>query len=284
MKNEKIISLDEQQKSEIEKLIKELQEHKNKYYMFDSFVKTCNDALSVAHALLNNDYKTFRKYALKYTTHTAQKMKGLQSLSTYKKTSNICNFLSQHDGICKKCYAEKSIKLYQSTLKPSLIYNTLLLKYVDIDNSQIPYINDRFFRFESFSDLQSAKHLHNLIKVCNKNKSTIFALWTKAGYTLKNMLNDEGIKKLPSNLNIIISEFYINKKTDRQYLENLQTVLYPSQAVTGKYTNCLKCFVVFDDENARKDSNMYLCKNKCIDCLKCYKKSKQIIYIAEKLH
>ena len=98
------------------------------------------------------------------------------------------------------------------------------------------------------------------------------------------MMKSESIQKLPSNLNIVISEFYINKKTDLQYLESLQTCLYPGQAVTGKYTNALKSFSVFDDEKIRNNSNMYLCKNKCIDCLKCYRKTKNIIYIAEKLH
>lgn len=282
MKNN--ICLDEFQKQEIENLKKELIEHKKIYGEFKSFIKVCDDALTVADSLLNNDYKTFIRYSLKYTNHTAEKMRGLQSLSTYKKTSNICNFLSLHGGICAKCYAEKSIKLYKSTLQPTLIYNTLLLKYIDLSPVQIPYINSKYFRFESFSDLQSSKHFYNLIQVCKKNKNTVFTLWSKAGYQLVNFMQDQKIKKLPSNLNIVISEFYINKKTDLEYLKNLQTCLYPAQAITGNYSNALKCFVVFDDEKKRSDSKMYLCKNKCIDCLKCYKKTKNILYIAEKIH
>lgn len=211
-------------------------------------------------------------------------MRGIDSLSTYKKTSSICAFLSQHDGICKKCYADKSLKLYRAALAPVLIYNTLLLKYIDIDASQIPYINSKYFRFESFSDLQSSKHFKNLLQVCKKNKNCLFTLWTKAGYTLRKMMDEEKIDKLPANLNIVISEYYINKKTDEEYLNGLQSVLYPSQAIKKNYSNCLKCFIVYDDENIRKNSGLYLCKNKCIDCLKCYKKSKKIIYIAEKIH
>ena len=283
MKN-KVILLDEFQRNEIKNLIKELEDHKQKYNCFKSFIKTCDDALKVAYALLNNDYKEFTKHQLSYTTHTAQKMKGIQSLSTYKKTSSICNFLSQHNGICKKCYAEKSISLYATTLKPALIYNTLLLKYIDITPAQIPYINDKYFRYESFSDLQGSQHFKNLMQVCKKNNNTIFTLWTKAGYTLEKMMQEQNIKKLPSNFNIIISEFYINKKTDLEYLKQLQTVLYPAQAISGNYKNSLKCFCVFDDEKKRQESKMYLCKNSCINCLKCYKKSKNILYIAEKLH
>lgn len=284
MKKEKQNLLCEADREEVIKLINELHEHKTQYAEFKSFCKTCDDALKIAYALLNNDLKEFKKHSLKYTQHTADKMRGIDSLSTYKKTSRICVYLSQHNGICKKCYAEKSIKLYKAALRPSLVYNTLLLKYIDICDAQIPYINNKFFRFESFSDLQSAKHFNNLLKVCKKNKNTIFTLWTKAGYTLKAMMDEEHIKRLPSNLNIVISEFYINKKTDLLYLEQLQTVLYPHQATNKKYTNSLKCFCVFDDEEKRKNSNMYMCKNSCINCLKCYKKSKNIIYIAEKIH
>ena len=280
----KQIVLNEQQQSEVNQLIDILQKHKIDYCMFKSFTKVCDDALSVAYALLNNDYNMFKKYSLKYTHHTAEKMQGIESLSTYKKTSNICKFMQMHDGICKKCYADKSLSLYNSSLTPVLIYNTLLLKYIDIDPQQIPYINSKYFRFESFSDLQGSKHFKNLLQICKKNKNTIFTLWTKAGKTLNTMMHDEKIQKLPCNLNIVYSEYKLNKKTDINYLQELQTCLYPQQAKKQNYTNAIKCFVVFDDENKRKDSQMYLCKNRCIDCLKCYKKSKKIIYIAEKLH
>lgn len=280
----KNIIINDGQREEIITLMDQLQQHKKEYAAFKSFTKTSEDALNIARALISNDYATFKKYQLKFTTHTAQKMKNIDSLSTYKKTSKICQFLSMHDGICKKCYAEKSINLYKASLLPTLIYNTLLLKYIDIDASQIPYINNKYFRFESFSDLQSAKHLKNLIAICKKNKNTLFTLWTKAGYTLINMMEEEKIIKLPSNLNIIISEFYINKKTDYEYLQQLQTCLYPSQAIKNKYTNALKSFSVFDDEEKQKNSNMFICKNSCANCLKCYKKSKNILYIAEMMH
>lgn len=283
MKNKNNL-IDQSQAAEILSLIEELKQHKELYKNFKSFVKVCDDALNIANALINNDFKTFKRYSLKYTTHTAEKMHGIQSLSTYKKTSQICRYLSACGGICAKCYAEKSLKLYKAALIPALIYNTLLLKYIDIDASQIPYINDRFFRFEAFSDLQSGKHFKNLIAICKKNKNTLFTLWTKAGYKLTQFIEEEKIDKLPQNLNIIISEFYINKTTDKNYLQSLQTCLYPSQAVTGKYTNALKCFIVYDDEEKRKNSGAYLCKKSCINCLKCYKKTKNILYIAEKIH
>ena len=284
MQKNKTILLDQNQRQEIENLKTELENHIKEYGCFKNFIKRSKDALKIADALLNNDYKEFKKHQLSYTTHTAEKMRGINSLSTYKKVSEICRFLSLHDGICKKCYAEKSIKLYKAALLPQLIYNTLLLKYIDIDAQQIPYTNNKYFRFESFSDLQGSKHFKNLIAICNKNKNTIFTLWTKAGYTLKKYMDTENIKKLPSNLNIIISEFYINKKTDENYIKQLQAVLYPSAAITGKYNNALKVFIVYDDPEKQRASGLYLCNNSCVSCLKCYKKSKNIIYIAEKIH
>lgn len=272
------------QAEEVRSLIKELEQHKSEYKQFKSFIATCDEALTVADALLSGNKKELKKHQLKYTNHTAQKMRGIQSLSTYKRTSDVCRYLSACGGICAKCYADKSIALYKAALLPTLIYNTLLLKYCDIDAACIPYINNKFFRFEAFSDLQGAKHFKNLLAICKKNKNTLFTLWSKCGYKLTQFMRDEKIKKLPANLNIIHSEFYINKKTDEEYIKNMMTCLYPAQAVRGNYSNYLKVFIVYDDEEKRNNSGAYLCKNSCLNCLKCYKKSKKIIYIAERLH
>lgn len=272
----KQIKLNEADLQEVEQLKKELLLHIDNYKNFKSFTKTAIDGVKVADSLINNDYETFKRFKLKYTKHTADKMRGLQSLSTYKKTSYICKYLTSCGGVCAKCYAERSLSLYETTLKPTLIYNTLLLKYIDIDLSQIDYINDKYFRFESFSDLQSAKHLKNLLTVCKKNKKTLFTIWSKAGYTLYKLMQTENIKKLPSNLNIVISEFYINKVGYTiDDLNGLQSVLNTN--------NNLKYFIVYNNDNMRLNSGFYQCQLKCIDCLKCYKKSKSIVTIAEKL-
>ena len=277
----KVFNLSGEDIKEINGLIDLLHNHILEYADFKSFIKTCKDALTVATALLNGDKKTFKKFKLKYTTHTAQKMKNINSLSTYKKTSDICKYLSAcavaSGGICARCYAEKSIKLYKSTLAPTLIYNTLLLKYTYIDNTQIDFINDKYFRFEAFSDLQSAIHFKNLITICKKNKNTIFTLWTKAGYKLIDFMKKEDIKNIPANMNIILSEFYINKSLyDINAVINLQNILHSK--------NALKVFCVYDSEEKRASSGFYLCKNSCATCLKCYEKSKAPLYIAEKLH
>ena len=81
----KNILLNPSQVDEIKKLKSILQEHKKQYASFKSFVKTCDDGIAIANALINNDYATFKKYPLKYSRHSAEKMKGIPSLSTYKK-------------------------------------------------------------------------------------------------------------------------------------------------------------------------------------------------------
>ena len=272
------IILNDDEIKEIEKLREILQNHIKEYGRFKSFCKTAKDALLMSHALLNNDYATFKKFKLIYTNHTAEKMRGIMSLSTFKKTSQICQYLSMCGGVCKKCYAEKSITFYKASLIPTLIYNTLLLKYVDIDNAQINYINDKYFRFEAFSDLQGAQHFYNLIKICKKNKETIFTLWTKAGaLTLNKFMQEKNIIKLPNNLNIVNSEFYLNQcKYNADDLVKMQSILNTK--------NALKNFIVYDDETKRAASGFYQCKNKCVNCLKCYKKTKTPVFIAEKLH
>lgn len=272
------IILSECEKNEINTLREILQSHIREYGCFKSFCKTAKNALLIAHSLLNNDYATFKKFKLIYTTHTAEKMRGIMSLSTYKKTSQICQYLSSCGGICAKCYADKSLTFYRASLIPVLIYNTLLLKYIEIDNAQINYINEKYFRFESFSDLQGAQHFYNLIKICKKNKETIFTLWTKAGANqLYKFMQKTNIKKLPINFNIVNSEFYINEcKYTADDLVKMQSILNTK--------NALKNFIVYDNDEKRAASGFYQCKNKCVNCLKCYKRAKKPVFIAEKLH
>ena len=140
----KQICLNDDDRKEIENLRDVLQKHINEYGHFKSFCTTAKNARLIAYALLNNDYTTFKRFKLIYTQHTAEKMRGIMSLSTYKKTSAICQYLSLCGGICKKCYAERSISLYKTSLLPTLIYNTLLLKYIEIDNEQINFINEKY--------------------------------------------------------------------------------------------------------------------------------------------
>lgn len=79
-------TITENEKTEILILKNELLNHAAIYGdLFKGVKKTIDEAITIADALINNDYNTFKKFKLKYTRHTAEKMEGIDSLSTYKK-------------------------------------------------------------------------------------------------------------------------------------------------------------------------------------------------------
>lgn len=227
-------------------------------------VKACEEALRLAYDLLQG--KNTQNYLLKITTHQA-KMEGIKSLSTYKKVCNTC--LAYKDDarmICHHCYADKTLKLYKQ-LAPTLIYNTLLLKFTALKPRQLPVINASYFRFEAFSDLQNAQHLQNLYKIARYNPQTRFALWTK---NLKLLLTE----KTPKNVNIIISSPMLNLPlwAFNTYSEDLRKK-------TGAKN--IKLFTVYDAKHIKSVTQN--CEAHCLTCLKCYKAKTKDIFINEKL-
>ena len=145
-----------------------------------------------------------------------------------------------------------------------MIYNTLLLKYTDLKQRQLPIINDLYFRFESFSDLQNEQHLKNLYKIAKANPKTQFALWTKnIALIIKH--------KAPKNVNLILSNAILNEQVLGQKIIDI---------VKAK-TDCkhVKVFSVFDDEHMTEQN----CAQKCITCLKCYKAKDKTSFINELL-
>lgn len=226
-------------------------------------LKVCGDALNVASAILNN--KTTKNYLLKITQHCG-KMQGINSLSTYKLVCETCLSLKNDaKTICHRCYADRQLSIYKQ-LAPSLIYNTLLLKYTKLHTRQLPVINASYFRFEAFSDLQNARHLQNLYAIAKHNPQTHFALWSK---NLKLLLQ----YKAPKNINIILSNYFLNSCIFDEY-----TAAKIKQLAGAKH---VKIFTVYDKKHITSVSQN--CEKKCITCLKCYKKSDPIMFVNELL-
>lgn len=255
--------MDQLQITEIKKLIDELNNiallNNNNYRVLNA----CKDALDVAYDLLEN--KNTSKYQLKITTHSG-KMQNIRSLSTYKLVCDTCMSLKDNKkAICNKCYADKQLAMYKQ-LAPCLIYNTLLLKYTKLSTRQLPIINDLYFRFEAFSDLQNAQHLENLYKIAKYNKNCHFALWTKNIKLIKQF-------KTPANVNIIISNYFINACIFDEY------TAAQIKATTGAKN--IKVFTVYDKKHITSVSQN--CAKKCITCLKCYKKHDVTMFINELL-
>ena len=207
--------------------------------------------------------KNTERFLLKITKHKG-KMEGIQSLSTYKLVCNTCLSLKDNTKlICNKCYVDKAFMRYPQ-LSMAMIYNTLLLKYTDLKQRQLPIINDLYFRFESFSDLQNEQHLKNLYKIAKANPKTQFALWTKnIALIIKH--------KAPKNVNLILSNAILNEQVLGQKIIDI---------VKAK-TDCkhVKVFSVFDDEHMTEQN----CAQKCITCLKCYKAKDKTSFINELL-
>lgn len=226
-------------------------------------VAACDDALKLAADILSN--KKTDRYFLKITTHGG-KMSGIRSLNTYKLVCDTCTKLKHiKNSICFKCYADKQLTIYKQ-LAPALIYNTLLLKYTKLTTRQIPVLNDVYFRFESFSDLQNAQHLENIYKIARMNPRTNFALWTKnISLILK--------YKAPRNVNLILSSVFLNACILSD--ASIDSI----KRKTG--ARVVKLFTVYDDKHATAAG--INCAKKCLNCLKCYKKSDKTIFINELL-
>lgn len=255
--------LEKKEKAEINLLIDTLNNTALTYNNNYIVLNACKDALKLAYDLLNN--KSTQNYLLKITTHTG-KMTGIKSLSTYKLVCDTCLALKDNKKtICNKCYADKTLNIYKQ-LTPTLIYNTLLLKYTTLKNRQLPIINASYFRFEAFSDLQNLTHLKNLYKIARYNKACRFALWTK---NIKLIMNE----KAPRNVNIVISSPFLN-------VPLAFNTLYKTIKEKTNAKN-IKLFTVYDDTHIIQAGQN--CNKKCITCLKCYKNNDKDIFINEKL-
>lgn len=252
--------MDQLQRIEINSLIDELITIKQENSKNNICVSACDDALMLANTIKQE--KDTSNFLLKITTHSG-KMQGIRSISTYKLVCDTCLSLKDNKKtICNKCYANKQLTLYKQ-LTPCLIYNTLLLKYTKLCRRQLPVINDLYFRYEAFSDLQNLQHLQNLYAIARYNKNTQFTIWSK-NYKLLTQV------KAPKNINIVLSSYYVNT------LQPCCDVIIKAIKEKSGCKN-IKFFTVYDKQHA----NNINCAKSCLTCLKCYKKSDKTAFINE---
>lgn len=192
------------------------------------------------------------------------KMSGMMSLSTSCSQNKYCKaYAKDPNKVCSKCYAQRQMKMYKN-LDECLTRNYRLLSNKILEEDELPLINAAYFRFEAFGDIGNETQLINYMNICNKNKDTNFALWTKNPFIIERVL-EEGYEK-PINLNIILSSPYINVT-----------------ASSEKYPFIDKVFTVYDKNKIREDNVPINCGSKsCLECRRCYLKNNDF-FINEKL-
>ena len=201
------------------------------------------------------------KYGIRFTTHSG-KLDGIQSLNTSVALNPICAKRAQVRGsICAHCYADALVKMRKG-LRENIANNTRILTENIIPAKEWPIINARVFRFESFGDLMSVNQVINYFNFAKRNPKTTFALWSKNPEYIARAL-DEGHKK-PRNMIIIQSSFKLN------------------EVDAPRYDFIDKVFTVYEKAYAKENNVTITCgARNCLECGRCYRKTKQVEYVNE---
>lgn len=200
---------------------------------------------------------------LHFTTKHSGKMSGMVSISTSVTTNERCAKNAQIKGsVCEKCFAAKQMRVFPSMENP-MVENQRILTSNVLDPELLPTINNIYFRFEAFGDLNNAIQVKNYFNLCYKNPRVKFALWTKNPDYIAEAIAD-GYKK-PENLNIVLSSLFINKERPK----------------TFGFVD--KVFTVYDPEYIKENDVDINCGAKnCFNCGLCYEKN-GVDVIREKL-
>ena len=188
--------------------------------------------------------------------HTG-KMEGMFSISTSCELNKHCQARSKLKGsICEKCFAFANFKMRPS-MRARYRHNTELLTSSVLPFDVLPILNNLYFRFESFGDLNNSIQVKNYFNICYKNPRTTFALWTKNPFYIANAIRD-GYKK-PENLIVLYSSPMIDANVDTKTLLRVFPFID-------------KVFTVYSDEKtAAAHGRTINCGTRvCLDCLRCY--------------
>ncbi len=192
---------------------------------------------------------------LHFTTKHSGKMEGMVSISTSVTTNERCAKNAQIKGsICEKCFAAKQMRVFPTMEKP-MVENQRILTSEVLPLDVLPIINNIYFRFEAFGDLNNATQVKNYFNICYKNPGVKFALWTKNPDYIAQAISD-GYEK-PENLNIILSSLFINKerKNPFPFVDKVFTVYDPNFIeengieINCGARNCFSCCLCYNKNN-----------------------------------
>lgn len=189
---------------------------------------------------------------LHFTTKHSGKMTGMVSISTSVTTNERCAKNAQIEGsICQKCFAAKQMRVFPTMEKP-MVENQRILTADIIPMEKLPIINNLYFRFEAFGDLNNTTQVKNYFNICYKNPRVKFALWTKNPDFIAQAIAD-GYEK-PENLNIVLSSLFINqeRKNVFPFVDKVFTVYDPTYIEENEIEincgarNCFDCGLCYE--------------------------------------
>ena len=178
------------------------------------------------------------------------KLEGFKAISTNTTSNPFCikMFKAKKDTICKNCYSHIMLTSYRKNMVNCLERNSKLLSESVLHSQQLPTVMEIYFRFSAHGELINLTHLINIFNICEKNKLTTFALWTKRKDLVKKLLQT---RDKPSNLILVYSS------------PNKSAIMYePPENFDKVFNN------VLEHENVEEQN---CTGQKCKDCLACYK-------------
>ena len=189
---------------------------------------------------------------LHFTVNHSGKMSGMASISTSVTTNERCKKNAEIKGsICEKCFAAKQMKVFPSMEKP-MVENQRILTSEVLPFEKLPTINNIYFRFEAFGDLNNAVQVKNYFNICYKNPRVKFALWTKNPDYIAEAIADGYAK--PENLNIVLSSLFVNveRKNPFPFVDKVFTVYDPAHIeaenieINCGAKNCFSCGLCYE--------------------------------------
>lgn len=194
-----------------------------------------------------------KKYPTFHISVMTGKLDGLHAISTNTRTNEYCikqNESGDGTNICTKCYSHTMLKSYRKNMQPALQRNSDALSGYIHAATDLPKINDLYFRFDAHGELINDTHFINLINIAKANPNTSFALWTKRTDIVNKVLATGSGYEKPDNLILIYSNPKIGrilarppKHFDRTFNNVLQHEHVEQQNCTGqKCMDCLLCY------------------------------------------
>ena len=190
------------------------------------------------------------------TEKNHSKLNGINSLSTSCLDNRFCiERMKKADCICSHCYASTQQKT-QLALQDRNIINGVILRNIIIPvRAWKRFFNpaniSKFFRIESFGDVQNVTQAINYINFMQAFPRVHFAVWTKNTGIWHFAMQDAG---KPENMVYIVSSDSVNK---------------PNTWTEKTFGNIDHVFTVYDKKYIAENNVVINCGGRsCMECIK----------------